>query len=74
MLQRPDQYDEDALDAPACATHNWMRFFASLRMTANCGRERWTSPLPFRGSELQLRHKNRREAPTSRAAFSREPS
>jgi hypothetical protein len=29
---------------------------------------------PFGGSELQLRHKNPREALTFRAAFSREPS
>jgi hypothetical protein len=34
MLQRPDRNDDAALDALACATPNWMRFFAPLRMTA----------------------------------------
>jgi hypothetical protein len=33
MLQRRDQNDEGAHDAAAGATHYWMRFFASLRMT-----------------------------------------
>jgi hypothetical protein len=38
VLQRRDQYgedvlDEDVLDAMACATQYWMRFFAALRMT-----------------------------------------
>jgi hypothetical protein len=34
MLQRPDQHEEEALDVMAGATHEWIRFFALLRMTA----------------------------------------
>jgi hypothetical protein len=33
MLPRPDHHDEAAFDVMASATHYWMRFFASLRMT-----------------------------------------
>jgi hypothetical protein len=34
MLPRPDHYDDDVLDARAGGAANWIRFFASLRMTA----------------------------------------
>jgi hypothetical protein len=38
MLQRLGHHDEVAVDATASAAQYWMRFFASLRMTANYGR------------------------------------
>jgi hypothetical protein len=37
MLPPLDRNDEAAFDAMAAATLNWMRFFASLRMTASAG-------------------------------------
>ncbi len=42
MLQHSDHHDEADLDAAAldpmaCETQYWMRFFATLRMTANYG-------------------------------------
>jgi hypothetical protein len=43
MLQRPDHYDDEALDAMAGEELYWMRFFAALRMTAAHQR----SPAPY---------------------------
>jgi len=54
MLPHPDRYDENAFRSSGWATRYWMKFFATLRMTAKNNRA------SLGRCKRRLIHRNRR--------------